>query len=66
MTEDLMNPLASSKEDRAAVPTAGRLMALADLEQAWQRQLGPFLDGIKKMTLEIVDEVLSILDACIY
>jgi len=34
-----------------------QLPALDDLEQAFQRQMEPFLQRVKQMTLEIVDEV---------
>jgi len=33
------------------------LAAVNDLEQAFQRQMEPFLERVKQMTLEIVDEV---------
>ncbi len=44
MSDDEMNP-------------STQMAALNDLEQAFQRQMEPFLKRVKQMTLEIVDEV---------
>lgn len=38
-------------------PNPAPLAAVNDLEQAFQRQMDPFLERVKQMTLEIVDEV---------
>jgi hypothetical protein len=38
---------------------APRLLSLDDLEEAWQRQVGPFLQNVKQMTLQVIEDVGS-------
>jgi hypothetical protein len=52
----------SNDSNRAAAPDAGasssgQILALNDLDQALNRQMEPFLQRMKQITLEVIDEV---------